>query len=149
MAKKSTQPESSTSQPRSPGRFSYDGLDRVMHEKARLGLMTCLAGAREGLTFGELKELCGLTDGNLSRHLKYLTDARLVRLVRDESRNKLSARPQTTCFLTDKGRESFVQYLAELQRVIGDAQKQMGATPAAARGPTAKAQTKSNRPAVQ
>lgn len=105
------------------GRFAYDGLDRVMHEKARLGLMTCLAGAPDGLTFGELKKLCNLTDGNLSRHLKHLTDADLVKLVRDES----EGRPQTTCFLTGAGRTRFTQYLAELQRVVGDAQHQMGA----------------------
>lgn len=120
MAKKKVTPSSNIERP--SGRFSYDGLDRVMHEKARLGLLTCLAGASEGLTFGELKQLCDLTDGNLSRHLKHLTDARLVRLVRDES----AGRPQTTCFLTAAGRERFLEYLSELQRVIGDAQNQMG-----------------------
>jgi DNA-binding MarR family transcriptional regulator len=118
MAKKSKPPKASGSS----GRYSYDGLDRVMHEKARLGLLTCLAGADEGLSFGELKKLCDLTDGNLNRHLKHLTDARLVRLQRDES----GGRPQTTCFLTTAGRDRFLDYLAELQRVIGDAQNQMG-----------------------
>ncbi len=109
--------------PSSSGRFAYDGLNRVMHEKARLGLMTCLAGAPEGLTFNELKRLCVLTDGNLNRHLKQLADAKLVRLVRDEG----ARRPQTTCLLTDAGRESFAAYLAELQRVLGDAQRQINA----------------------
>ena len=103
-----------TKQPSSSGRFAYDGLDRVMHEKARLGLMTCLAGAPEGLTFNELKRLCDLTDGNLNRHLKQLADANLVRLVRDEA----ARRPQTTCLLTDAGRESFATYLADAQRQI-------------------------------
>ncbi|WP_442509918.1 transcriptional regulator [Novipirellula sp. SH528] len=112
-----------TKQPSSSGRFAYDGLDRVMHEKARLGLMTCLAGAPEGLTFNELKRLCDLTDGNLNRHLKQLADANLVRLVRDDA----ARRPQTTCLLTDAGRESFATYLAELQRVLGDAQRQINA----------------------
>lgn len=107
------------------GRYSYDGLDRVLHEKARLGLMTCLAGAPEGLTFGELKKLCDLTDGNLSRHLKHLTDAKLVRMVRDEK----SGRPQTNCYLTENGRQRFVDYLGELQRVIGDAQDQIEQLP--------------------
>ncbi|QDT09229.1 transcriptional regulator [Planctomycetes bacterium K23_9] len=123
------------------GRFSYDGLDRVMHEKARLGLMTCLAGADEGLTFGELKQLCDLTDGNLNRHLKHLTDASLVRLVRDDS----AGRPQTTCFLTDAGRERFLEYLSELQRVIGDAQNQMGTLP----NTTRRSQNSPNRLAGQ
>ena len=47
--------------------FSYDGLDRVIHEKARLGLMTSLMAHPKGLAFADLKQLCGLTDGNLSR----------------------------------------------------------------------------------
>ena len=104
-----------------PGRYAYEGLDRVLHEKARLGLMTCLAGAPEGLSFGELKQLCDLTDGNLNRHLKQLTDARLIRVERAAS----AGRPQTTCFLTPSGRKRFLAYLAELQRVIGDAQSQI------------------------
>ena len=115
MAAKKTTPAKTS------GRYSYDGLDRVMHEKARLGLMTCLAGAPEGLTFGELKQLCDLTDGNLSRHLKQLADAGLVRLSRDETQR----RPQTSCFLTSAGRERFSDYLSELQRVIGDAKNQI------------------------
>ena len=50
--------------------FSYDGLDRVIHEKARLGLLTSLMAHPKGLAFADLKQLCGLTDGNLSRHLE-------------------------------------------------------------------------------
>lgn len=108
------------------GRYAYDGLDRVLHEKARLGLMTCLAGAPDGLTFGELKELCDLTDGNLNRHLKQLADADLVETHRNES----TRRPQTVCTLTTSGRKRFLKYLAELQRVIGDAQSQLKTKPA-------------------
>ena len=47
------------------GRYAYEGLDRVMHEKARLGILTSLASHVDGLLFSELKELCSLTDGNL------------------------------------------------------------------------------------
>jgi len=43
--------------------FSYDGLDRVIHEKARLGLLTSLIAHPKGLAFADLKQLCGLTDG--------------------------------------------------------------------------------------
>ncbi|TWT98514.1 transcriptional regulator [Stieleria varia] len=111
-------------------RYSYDGLDRVLHEKARLGLMTCLAGSPDGLTFGELKSLCNLTDGNLNRHLKQLAEAGLVSTRRDET----GSRPQTICALTDSGRGRFLQYLAELQRVIGDAQKQMKTNAARSKG---------------
>lgn len=106
---------------KSTGRFAYDGLDRAMHEKARLGLLTCLAGSADGLTFGELKELCGLTDGNLNRHLNHLSEAKLVRVDRIEGRG----RPQTVCTLTPAGRKKFTDYLDELQRVLDDAQSRM------------------------
>jgi DNA-binding transcriptional ArsR family regulator len=55
--------------------FAYEGLDRIFHEKARLGIVSSLAGHSEGLAFSELKALCGLTDGNLSRHLQVLEEA--------------------------------------------------------------------------
>ena len=62
------------------GRFSYDGLDRVLHEKARLGILASLAANANGLLFNDLKQLCALTDGNLSRHLQVLEEARLVEI---------------------------------------------------------------------
>ena len=61
-----------------PGRFAYDGLERSLHEKARLGIMTSLVTRPEGILFTELKRLCSLTDGNLSRHLDVLREAGLV-----------------------------------------------------------------------
>ena len=60
---------------RSDAPFAYDGLDRVIHEKARLGVLTSLVAHPKGLAFADLKALCDLTDGNLSRHLKVLQDA--------------------------------------------------------------------------
>jgi len=67
-----------------PGRFAYEGLDRVIHEKARLSVLTSLAAHPKGLVFGTLKQMCGLTDGNLSRHLQVLEEARLTYRLRDE-----------------------------------------------------------------
>jgi len=100
-----------------PGRFAYEGLDRVLHEKARLGIMTSLVTRPEGLLFGELKRLCALTDGNLSRHLDVLHDAGLVELWKGfENR-----RPQTLCRLSTEGRQRFLAYLEELEHVIRDA----------------------------
>ena len=99
------------------GRFAYDGLDRVIHEKARLGLMTSLAASSDGVTFVELKELCRLTDGNLSRHLKVLEDAGLVDLwKRGAGRNQ-----QTLVRLTATGRAEFLKYLEVLEQVVRDA----------------------------
>lgn len=100
-----------------PGRFAYDGLDRVLHEKARLGIMTSLVTRPEWLLFGELKRLCALTDGNLSRHLDVLHEAGLVEMWKGfENR-----RPQTLCRLSTEGRQRFVAYLEELEHVIRDA----------------------------
>ena len=59
------------------GRFAYEGLERVFHEKARLGIMTSLISQPRGVVFADLKELCHLTDGNLSRHLQVLHEAGL------------------------------------------------------------------------
>jgi DNA-binding MarR family transcriptional regulator len=99
------------------GRFAYEGLDRVMHERARLSLLTSLAAHQKGLAFADLKRLCGLTDGNLSRHLKILEEAGLVQIAKSFRDN----RPQTTVRLTSGGRKRFVEYLAVLESVVADA----------------------------
>jgi DNA-binding transcriptional ArsR family regulator len=100
-----------------PGRFAYDGLERVLHEKARLGIMTSLVVRPEGLIFSEMKRLCALTDGNLSRHLDILRDAGLVEVWKGFD----NRRPQTLCRLSAEGRTRFLMYLEELERVIHDA----------------------------
>lgn len=102
--------------------FAYDGLDRVIHEKARLGLLTSLAAHPKGLAFADLKQLCGLTDGNLSRHLQVLQEAGLIEITKGYESN----RPHTTCRLTASGRRRFVDYLAVLERVVRDAAKAAG-----------------------
>lgn len=102
---------------RAAGRFSYEGLDRIIHEKARLSVLTSLAAHPKGLPFPDLKRLCGLTDGNLSRHLSVLSEAEFVSLEKGFSRN----RPQTICRLTSGGRERFLGYLAVLEQVVRDA----------------------------
>ena len=99
------------------GRFAYDGLDRAMHEKARLGILTSLVAHPEGLLFSDLKELCSLTDGNLNRHLAVLEEARLVATYRDTNRG----RPQTMVVMTPSGRRRFQQYLNVLEQVLADA----------------------------
>lgn len=97
--------------------FAYAGLDRLFHERARLGIVTVLAGQGEPIPFAELKRLCGLTDGNLNRHLQALAEAGYV----DVRKDAASRRAVTTCRLTEAGRERFVEYLAELERVLRDA----------------------------
>jgi DNA-binding HxlR family transcriptional regulator len=104
---------------REPGasRFAYAGLDRVIHEKARLSLLTSLMTHPKGLRFNDLKQLCGLTDGNLNRHLQVLETAKLVKISKEVDRRRM----QTTCRLTALGRRRYVEYLAVLERVILDA----------------------------
>ena len=108
--------------PKTDAPFSYEGLDRVMHEKARLGLLTSLVAHPKGLPFGDLKQLCGLTDGNLSRHLAVLEDAGLVEI----TKGYLGNRPHTTCRMTASGRRRFVEYLGVLERVVRDAAEAAG-----------------------
>jgi len=100
-----------------PGKYAYEGLDRTMHEKARLGILTSLASHPEGLLFNDLKELCSLTDGNLSRHLQTLQEAGLVEVWKGYHKR----RPQTLCRLSAEGRDRFLAYLAELEKVVQDA----------------------------
>src|SRR5262249_17649736 len=99
--------------------FSYDGLDRIIHEKARLGLMTSLMVHPKGLAFADLRQLCGLTDGNLSRHLQVLQEAGLVEVTKGYEKN----RPHTSCRLTRAGRRRFLDYLAVLEGLVRDAAK--------------------------
>ena len=66
----------------SEGRFAYEGLDRVIHERARLSILTSLITNPKGLAFGDLKELCSLTDGNLNRHLRVLEQGKMVEIVK-------------------------------------------------------------------
>jgi DNA-binding MarR family transcriptional regulator len=97
--------------------FAYEGLDRVIHERARLGLLTSLAAHPKGLVFADLRRLCGLTDGNLSRHLAVLQSAGLVEVTKGFAKN----RPQTLCRITREGRQRFLDYLAVLDGVVRDA----------------------------
>ncbi len=99
------------------GRFAYDGLERIIHEKARLGILTSLVAHPKGLLFNDLKELCSLTDGNLSRHLQVLQEAGLVEVSKGLRKN----RPQTECRLTDDGRRRFLEYITVLENVVADA----------------------------
>lgn len=99
------------------GRFAYEGLDRVFHEKARLSIMTSLSTRREGLSFPDLKLLCALSDGNLNRHLAVLQEAGFV----DVSKEGSGRTSHTLCTVTRDGRHAFLEYLAELERVLADA----------------------------
>lgn len=104
------------------GRFAYDKLERVIHEKARLGIMSSLATHPDGLLFSDLKDLCSLTDGNLSRHLQLLQESKLVEVWKGFKNN----RPQTLVRLTDDGKKRFLEYVQELEQVVADAMAATG-----------------------
>jgi DNA-binding HxlR family transcriptional regulator len=104
------------------GRFAYEGLDRVIHERARLSVLTSLITNPKGLSFNDLKQLCSLTDGNLSRHLKVLEDEGMVAIEKGYDQN----RPLTMCRITGAGRKRYLEYLSTLEQVVKDAAKVVG-----------------------
>lgn len=106
-----------SSEPEDGGRYAYEGLDRVLHEKARLGIVTSLAARADGLLFTDLKSLCNLTDGNLSRHLTVLQEAEIVEI----HKGYKGKRPQTLCRLSEAGRTRYLEYIAVLGAVLDDA----------------------------
>lgn len=126
-----TNPTPAPSSADSAGRFAYDGLERTLHEKARLGIMTSLVAHPNGLLFNELKDLCALTDGNLNRHLKVLEDEQLIELWKGYSHR----RPQTLIRITSLGRQRFLEYVAVLEQVVSDAARLAGAESAASQQP--------------
>jgi len=101
------------------GRFAYDGLDRIIHEKARLSVLTSLVSHPKGVAFNDLKALCGLTDGNLSRHVQILGEAGLVLV----EKSFVDNRPHTVCKISAEGRRKYLEYLAVLEQVVRDAAK--------------------------
>jgi DNA-binding MarR family transcriptional regulator len=103
----------------SEGRFAYEGLDRVIHERARLSVLTSLVTHPRGVTFNDLKQLCSLTDGNLNRHLKVLEEAEMVEIVKGQEKN----RTVTLCRITPAGRRRYTEYLDTLEQVVRDAAK--------------------------
>lgn len=98
--------------------FAYEGLDRVIHERARLSVLTSLITHPDGLSFVELKQLCGLTDGNLARHLQVLEEEKIVRLSKEEQGD---GRALTTARITASGRKRYLEYLSTLEQVVRDA----------------------------
>jgi DNA-binding MarR family transcriptional regulator len=98
------------------GRYAYPNLDLVIHERARLSMMTSLIAHPKGLRFSDLKRLCDLTDGNLSRHLQSLAAENLVAITKSYE----DSRPQTWCRLTAEGKRRYVRYLSVLEQIVDD-----------------------------
>jgi DNA-binding MarR family transcriptional regulator len=93
-------------------------LDRVIHEKGRLPIVSLLAASPE-LSFTELRDSLGMTDGNLSVHIKTLQEAGFVSVTKSY-RNQ---RPLTTCSLTPEGRKAFADYIDLLEQIVRQARE--------------------------
>ena len=88
-------------------------LDRVIHEKGRLGIMAMLAASPE-LSFTELRTALNMTDGNLTTHIRTLQKEGVVSVAKSFQNN----RPLTTCSLTPAGRKAFAEYIALLEQIV-------------------------------
>ncbi len=98
---------------------ALDNIDRVFHEKARLGILTAMVGNSDGLNFNDLKDLCSLTDGNLNRHLKVLVDAKILNVKKTgQGRNTNSVYK-----LTAGGSRAFQRYIDSLEAIVRQAQQ--------------------------
>ena len=88
-------------------------LDRVIHEKGRLAILSMLAASPE-LSFTELRAVLSMTDGNLTTHIRTLQEAGYVSVAKSYH----NSRPLTTCALTAAGRKAFANYINLLEQII-------------------------------
>jgi predicted ArsR family transcriptional regulator len=100
--------------------FAFSGLERIFHERGRLAVCSCLIGNPDGLRFTELQEACGLTDGNLNRHLHALAEVGVV----TSERVRGLGRPATIVRITEPGRTRFLAYVDELEAVVRGVHRQ-------------------------
>ena len=88
-------------------------IDRVIHEKGRLAIMSMLAASPE-LSFTDLRDTLSMTDGNITTHIRTLQEAGYISVTKSFQNN----RPLTTCALTTAGRKAFAQYINLLERIV-------------------------------
>lgn len=93
-------------------------LDRVIHEKGRLAIMSMLAATPE-LSFTEMRDALGMTDGNITTHIRTLQEEGYISVAKSYQNN----RPLTTCSLTAAGRKAFKSYIDLLEQVLQQAKK--------------------------
>ena len=88
-------------------------LDRLIHEKGRLAIMSMLAASPE-LSFTELRDTLGMTDGNVTTHIRALQQEGYISVAKSYQNN----RPLTTCTLTEAGRKAFAEYINLLEQIV-------------------------------
>jgi len=111
--------KSSTNKPAKVSSEVLEELDRVFHEKARLGIMTTIVSSPEGMNFNDLKQVCDLTDGNLNRHLKVLVDTGILSVKKTGNGRNTNSHYR----LTTKGRRAFERYLNALETILNAAKQ--------------------------
>ena len=95
---------------------SIQQLDRVIHEKGRMAIMSMLAAAPE-LSFTDMRDTLEMTDGNLTTHIRTLQQAGYVSVSKSYKKN----RPLTTCALTIDGHQAFGEYVGLLEKIVQQA----------------------------
>jgi DNA-binding HxlR family transcriptional regulator len=98
--------------------IDFDQIDKLIHAKGRLSIMTLLS-TRGEWAFQDLKSELGMSDGNLITHLRTLGTAGYIKETRDES----GARPRTSYELTAAGRKAFKNYVEVLGKIVKAAQQ--------------------------
>ena len=93
--------------------IDFSKLDKTIHEKGRLAIMSMLAATPE-ISFTELRDTLEMTDGNLTTHVRTLQEAGYVAIAKSFQNN----RPLTTCSLTPAGRKAFAGYVALLEQIV-------------------------------
>jgi predicted ArsR family transcriptional regulator len=93
-------------------------LDRVIHEKGRLAIMSLLAATAQ-LSFTELRDTLNMTDGNLTAHMRTLQEAGYVSVTKEFH----GGRPLTTFSLTNSGKKGFTSYIDLLEQIIKQTKK--------------------------
>lgn len=99
--------------------YAFAGLERIFHERGRLAVCACLVAHPDGMRFTDLQDACGLTDGNLNRHLHALAEVGVV----ESRRVRGTGRPTTIVRITDDGRTRFLAYVDELEAVVREVQR--------------------------
>lgn len=100
------------------GSTTMDALDRLIHERIRLGIVSALA-AEDSITFGDLKQVLRTTDGNLSVHARKLEEAGYVRVTKGYEDRK----PRTAFRLTARGRKALEAYLEQMETILTEARE--------------------------
>jgi DNA-binding MarR family transcriptional regulator len=93
-------------------------LDRIIHEKGRLAIMSLLAGSPQ-LSFTEMRDLLSMTDGNVTAHLRTLHEAGYIAVTKAFQ----DKRPLTTYSLTQQGRAAFTNYINLLEQIVEQSRK--------------------------